>query len=372
MSKHSNDERVLSNVTPRLSRCRGGYRQCGVESSRIVTQASMCGVELGAASCCRVSFARSLARNRRNSGLDSSDVMVPEKGWRMANVEIAPQALLALFPSRLRNRPGTDELDRLGEFSPNNGNDQIARHLQEMHARSFKPKPWMTSWQDARDRIRTFGEEPPSPYVEWKSAPFWGFEITRYGGHRPDLQEVEHRPDGWMQIHTEIRNDSSQIETYTFLGTQAILSVFDTTDLMVTPSLWYRSWYHSEAGGYTNGSYTEGRVGIALFSTTMDRWDWREEDRAEEQIWSARCAPSALGLRDGCGHDFSHRPEEEGLVTIGRLQAGVRMETFRRYYAFAYFYSQSDADGDHDTYKSYALVLLNGILSDIVVRQTKK
>jgi hypothetical protein len=52
-------------------------------------------------------------------------------------------------------------------------------------------------------------------------------------------------------------------------------------------------------------------------------------------VWSADCSPSFFGAAKAKGRPFNQTPNEVESFTIGQLRVQARMETFRRYYAYA-------------------------------------
>jgi hypothetical protein len=296
----------------------------------------------------------------------------------MANVDAEPESLVDFFPSRLRERRSTSERDQLAErFASVIGKDTIAQLGADMPPlTTTAPPPDPPSWFHSVARAERRRQEPPtSPYIEWKVQPFRLLPaITHHGGHPPYAQDVDCQPDGSMLIQTIINDESSQLETYVFVGCGPILAVFDRAILGVSPRLMYRAWHALSAFGLTSGSHSAGRIGIALYSSKMDGTDWRGEDGNERQAWDSHADGTVFG-HNSTGHwvtQYPNTPDEDSSVSIGQLLVEAPMETARRYFAYAYLYSQSDADGMHDNYGSKAGVYFKGSVDTFLARQEEQ
>jgi len=282
----------------------------------------------------------------------------------------------AFFPSRLP-RIDRDARDSAAErLAAGIGEETIRRLTSEMPKFSVEDAPgrppgWRSMldfWKAKAGAIpyRPPGQEPPSPYDEVRVGPFSVPPATEnHGGHPPAVQHVDVHPDGWMQIYTRIDDDSSQTETLAFVGVQ-VLPVFDRAQLTVSPHVKFTDWHPLNATGF-GGSHSYGGIGVTILSSALDGSDLRLEGGNERAIWDNHVG----GPLGSDGHDINESPDDDGSVTIGQLETQTIMDAERRYFAYPYIRSVSDADGTHFFYASNALVLFDASVEAIFVRQDR-
>jgi len=280
------------------------------------------------------------------------------------------------FPRRRREPTATKERAELSErFAATVGEDVMERLVDGMPAlTTADPGDGRRLWMDESSLLRwsvtdRLGRRrvPQSPDIEWRLGPFKRHPtIAEHGGNAPNTQYVEARSDGFMQIFTRIEDDSSQLESVAFVGTQ-ILPLFETTLLTVSPHVMYQAWHPLNAVG-GGGSHSDGAVGVTVMSSRRDGSDWRFEAGNERSIWDSRVGGP---FPDSSGRQVDDTPDVRGDLTVRQLEAQLVLDATRRYWAFAYISSTSDADGSHLFYASSALVLFDATVDVFFIRQDR-
>jgi hypothetical protein len=97
----------------------------------------------------------------------------------------------------------------------------------------------------------------------------------------------------------------------------------------------------------------------------MDGSGLRDEGGNEKSIWSR----DASGPGGHNGNNIDGPPDEQGNLTIGDVEVQANIDPERRYFAYAYIRSLSNADGDHLLYASNSLVLFDATVDLFWIRQ---
>jgi hypothetical protein len=283
---------------------------------------------------------------------------------------------LDAFPRRLRERIGADGRAELSHrLAASVGEDVMKKLVAGMPAlTTTDPGDAKRLWMDDSPLLRwvdglglVHRRVPTSPDIEWRRGPFKRHPTTaNHGGNAPNTQHVVARDDGFMQIFTRIEDDSSQLESVAFVGTQ-VHPLFEKTLLTVSPHVMYQAWHplHAVGGG---GSHSDGAIGVVIMSSRLDGSDWRFEAGNERPVWDSRVGGP---FPDSSGHQIDEAPDVKGALTIRQLEAQLVIDADRRYWAFAYIASMSDADGSHLFYASNSLVLFDATVDVFWIRQDK-